>query len=149
MEANLALITLYGCLISCRKCSAFFATSSFHVSSVYIRGLKFHVLCIGPKVLLQFHHTGYAWIRGRRLLYNSDSMSFGYYRLNLGCFYLFMRDRLSRTCFLFEKSILNMGSLTVTCVSAPSTLIVLNPILYHNRYCLLKEELLLPLPQLQ
>jgi hypothetical protein len=35
METDLALITLYDRLISFLKCSQFFATSSFHVSSVY------------------------------------------------------------------------------------------------------------------
>ena len=38
-----------------------------------IRGLKFHV-SLHAKVLLQFHHTWYACIRGRLLLYSLDSV---------------------------------------------------------------------------
>ena len=107
------------------------------------------LLSIGKKLFFSFTIHCRRANRIASFFYNSDSLSFDYYRLNLGCSYLFMRDRLSRTCFLFEKSIPSMGSLTMTRASASSKLIVLNSILYHNRYCLSKEELLSPLPQLQ
>jgi signal transduction histidine kinase len=51
-------------------------------------------------------------------------MSFGYYRLSLGYFYLFTRDRLSRTYFLLQRTTniqIPLVAITVTITTTEGT----------------------------